>query len=427
MPRFIIHGQNPLSGALHPSGNKNAALPMLAASLLTDEPVILNNVPDIQDVSVMLEILDDLGVSIERKKKRLTLCADSLKKQRLKPSLCGLVRGSILFAGPLTARYGSCALYPPGGDVIGHRRLDTHFQGLRALGVKIKKNKTFSFHAARLQGAYILFDEASVTATENIMMAAALASGKTTIYNAACEPHVHDLGLLLNKMGARIKGLGTNTLNIQGVRRLRGARHTVSPDYTEIGSFVAAAAATRGRLTISSLSDQSALPILERGFNKLGVQWKITKRSLALPARQPLVIGQEEEEEAAILKFEDGTWPSFPSDLMSVALVLATQAKGNILFFEKLFESRMYFVDQLIGMGARLIQCDPHRVMVTGPCSLHGARIATPDIRAGMALIIAALCAKGQSVIENADIIDRGYENVDKKLRALGADIVRVD
>ncbi|NKB25128.1 MAG: UDP-N-acetylglucosamine 1-carboxyvinyltransferase [Kiritimatiellae bacterium] len=423
--RFIVHGQRHLEGTLTPVGNKNAALPMLAASVLTDRPITLKNVPLIKDVLVMLDILEDLGVSVEQKGRTFTLCARSLKKTRLDPTLCHLVRSSILFAGPLTARHGNAHLHPPGGDVIGHRCLDTHLHGLRTLGTIIKGGRSYSLTAKQLKGSFILFDEASVTATENIMMAATLAQGTTTLYNAACEPHVHDLGLLLNKMGAQISGLGTNCVKIKGVKQLNGATHTIGPDYIEIGSFVAAAAATKGSLTIQTKLDPLIFPILERTFRKLGICWKSSGKNLILSNKQTLRI--QKDVGSSIPKIEDGTWPAFPSDLMSVVIVLSTQLHGTILFFEKLFESRMYFVDQLIGMGAQIVQCDPHRVLVNGPARLHGYHMASPDIRAGMALVIAALCAKGKSIIENAQVIDRGYERIDEKLQALGADIVRED
>ena len=423
MPRFIINGQRRLSGALRPSGNKNAVLPMLAASVLTDQPVTLRNVPQILDVKAMLELLTSLGVTVQAKDDTVTLQASGVRRRRLDAALCQRVRTSILLAGPLAARHGRAILYPPGGDVIGRRRLDTHFYGLQQLGITVEGGRYFSFRRKELRGADILLDEASVTATENILMAAVLAEGETTLFNAACEPHVQDLGRLLVKMGARIEGLGTNFVRITGVPSLHGAEHTVGPDHIEIGSFIAAVAATGGDLTVEGIADPQPLRVMERAFHKLGVQWTWADGQLRLPARKKLRV--QWDVGMAIPKIEDGIWPAFPSDLMSVALVLATQAKGSILFFEKLFESRMYFVDRLVDMGAHLIQCDPHRVMVTGPSRLHGAVLSSPDIRAGMAVIVAALCAKGQSVIENAQMVDRGYENIDAKLRALGADISR--
>ena len=385
---------------------------MLAASVLTDEPITLHNLPLIQDVEVMLLLLSQLGVSISRSDRTITLCAKGLKSRRLERELCRRVRASLLLAGPLAARHGRAALYPPGGDVIGRRRLDTHFQGLRALGIAVEGGEFYTFRRKQLAGAEILLDEASVTATENILMAATLADGETTIFNAACEPHVQDLGELLNKMGAKIEGLGTNMLKIRGATRLRGAEHTIGHDYIELGSYMVAAAATRGELQVASIkNDFGAMRVMERTFYKLGVGSK------TLRIRKDLG--------SAIPKIEDGAWPAFPSDLMSAAIVLATQARGSVLFFEKMFESRMYFVDRLIEMGAHIVQCDPHRVVVDGPARLHAIHMSSPDIRAGMAMLIAALCAKGRSVIDNAEMIDRGYENVVDRLRALGADIER--
>ncbi len=425
MARFIIQGGHPIGGAFRPLGNKNAVLPMLAACVLTDEPVVLDNVPRILDVENMLLLLAGLGVDVSRRGHAVTLGAGNLKSTALDPALCQRVRGSILLAGPLAARHGSAVLHPPGGDVIGRRRLDTHFEGLARIGIGMTA-QAGAFHLRRrrsFRGADLLLDEASVTATENILMAAALAPGRTVIRNAACEPHVQDLGALLSKMGACISGLGTNRLEIQGVERLGGARHRVGPDYIEIGSLLAAAAATGGELTVTDLPDATALEVMQRAFARLGVTWKIHGGTLRLPARQSLRVRRDLGD--AIPKMEDGIWPAIPSDLLSVALVLATQTRGEILFFEKLFESRMYFVDRLLEMGATLVQCDPHRVLVSGPARLRAQHITSPDIRAGMALIIAALCAKGRTVIEQAEMVDRGYERIDARLRALGARIQR--
>ncbi len=423
MSHFIIHGQKRLSGTYTPVGNKNAVLPMLAAAVLTDEPVTLHNVPQILDVQVMLELLESIGVSVEQKGRSATLQAGRLRKCRLNPDLCGRVRSSILLAGPLAARHGRAILYPPGGDVIGRRRLDTHFYGLRALGITVEGGRYYSFRRKQLRAANLLLDEASVTATENVLMAAVLAPGTTTVFNAACEPHVQDLCALLNKMGARIEGLGTNFLKVEGVERLHGATHTVGPDYIEMGSFIAASAATGGELRIEDVPGSGALEVIERSFEKLGVSLGGENDQVVLSSRQKLRVQRDIGQ--AIPKIEDGPWPAFPSDLMSVAIVLASQAKGTILFFEKMFESRMYFVDRLIEMGAHIIQCDPHRVLVAGPSKLRGTHLTSPDIRAGMAVLVAALCAKGESTIENAQMIDRGYEQIDARLRALGADIVR--
>lgn len=423
MSRFLITGQRRLSGTFTPAGNKNAALPMLAASLLTDQPVVLRNVPDIQDVRVMLELLERLGVAVESKAGTVTLRAAGIRRTKLDRALCRKVRASILLAGPLTARTGRAVVHPPGGDIIGRRRIDTHLAGLRALGVKVEGGDFYTFRAKARHGADILLDEASVTATENLMMSAVTATGTTTLYHAACEPHVQDLGALLNKMGARISGLGTNRITIEGVERLGGADHTVGPDYIEVGSYLCAAAATGGELRVAGFADTQIRAVMQRAFAKLGLTWKQEGDQLLQPAHRYFRV--QRDLGGAVPKIEDGAWPSFPSDLMSVAIVMATQARGSILFFEKMFESRMYFVDRLIEMGARVVQCDPHRVLVEGPARLHGIHMSSPDIRAGMAMLIAALCARGTSVIESGQVIDRGYERVDEKLRALGAEIVR--
>lgn len=424
MSRFIIHGGRRLSGTYTPGGNKNAVLPMLAACVLTDEPVTLQNVPLIEDLRSMLGILEALGAHVSLQGHAVTVNARGLRRTRLDPALCRRVRSSILFAGPLTARLGRATLAPPGGDVIGRRRLDTHFQGLQALGITVAGGREFAFRGKALAGTAIVLDEASVTATENVMMAAVLARGRTVIFNAACEPHVMDLGLMLQKMGARISGLGTNRLEIEGVERLNGTTHEVQPDAIEIGSFVTAVAATGGELRVAGVPFEP-LWIIGKTLERLGIRIELDGHALHVPPRQHLRIRRDFG--GAIPKIDDGPWPMFPTDLMSVAIVAATQAHGSVLFFEKMFESRMYFVDSLIGMGAGIVVCDPHRVLVTGPSRLHGTPMASPDIRAGMALLIAALTAKGQSVIGNAQTIDRGYEEVDARLRALGADIVRED
>ena len=424
MPRFIIKGGKPIHGRHVPPGNKNAVLPMLAACLLTDEPVRLTCIPLIQDVMTMLEILDDLGVSVERVGHRVTLCAKGIRKRKLHPKLCQMVRSSILFAGPMVARYSRVTLSPPGGDVIGRRRLDVHFDGLRQLGVHVGGKDNYTFRTRKITPGSILLEEASVTATENVIMAACLGEGSTTVFNAACEPHVQDLCALLNKMGADISGIGTNYLTIVGRSKLHGATHRVAPDYIDAASFLAAAAITGGELTVTHAPPEVFKPIA-RGFRKLGIRWSRDGKAICLDANRKLRI--QNDFGAQIPNVEDGPWPGFPSDLMSVAIVVASQAAGTMLFFEKMFESRMYFVDRLINMGARIVQCDPHRVIVTGPASLHGTRQSSPDIRAGMALLLAALCARGETIIENAQSIDRGYEQVDRRLRQLGADIERED
>ncbi len=423
--RFIIKGQRRLSGTFRPVGNKNAALPMLAACLLTDEAVTLRNLPRIADVQVMLELLEGLGVEVQlaHAQRSVTLRAARVRRVRLDRELCRRVRASILFAGPLVARTGRASIFPPGGDVIGRRRVDTHLAGLRAMGVKIEGGEFFSFRAKRLRGASLLLEEASVTATENLLMAAATAEGVTTLHNAACEPHVQDLGALLVKMGARIDGLGTNRIRVEGVERLHGAVHAIGPDYIEAGSYLAAAAVTGGELTVHDFGGDEARAVIGRAFSRLGVAWKAETDAVHQPAHRNFRIRRDLG--GAIPKIEDGIWPMFPSDLMSVALVVATQARGCALFFEKLFESRMYFVDRLIEMGARIVQCDPHRVVVEGPARLHGIHMSSPDIRAGMAMLIAALAARGTSIIDSAEVIDRGYEDVVERLRALGADVER--
>ena len=423
MSKFIINGGKPIGGTFHPRGNKNAVLPMLASCVLTDQPVVLHNVPLINDVKVMLELLESIGVQVALEDHTVTLCAKSLKTTELDQDLCARVRTSILLAGPLTARHGGATIYPPGGDVIGRRRLDTHFYGLRSLGAEISTNETYRFKAGPLNAWKMVFDEASVTATENTLMAATLAKGTSTIYNAACEPHVQDLAHLLNEMGADISGIGTNNLTIHGVEKLHGAEYTVQPDFIEVGSYIAASIVTGGQLTIPNAGDPLTLQVMQRTFSKLGVEWTRDGRTLVVP--QQTVRSIRPDEGNATPKIEDGIWPAFPSDLMSVCIVLATQTQGTALFFEKMFESRMYFVDHLMAMGANIIQCDPHRVVVIGPTQLRGSKLTSPDIRAGMAMLIAACCAEGESVINNAQVIDRGYEAIEERLTALGADIVR--
>ncbi|MDF7798699.1 UDP-N-acetylglucosamine 1-carboxyvinyltransferase [Pontiellaceae bacterium B1224] len=425
MAKFIINGGNPIGGIFNPRGNKNAVLPMLASCVLTDQPVILHNVPLINDVNVMLELLESIGVEISLEDHTVTLCAKGLKTTELDPELCAKVRTSILLAGPLTAGHGGATIYPPGGDVIGRRRLDTHFYGLRSLGADITTDSAYRFKAGPLRAWKMVFDEASVTATENVLMAATLAEGTSTIYNAACEPHVQDLANLLNAMGAQISGIGTNMLAIQGVAALHGAEYTVQPDFIEVGSYIAASVATGGSLTIPSAGEPQTLQVMQRAFSKLGVDWTRDGRDLIVPQQPDRIIRPDEGN--ATPKIEDGIWPAFPSDLMSVCIVLATQTQGTALFFEKMFESRMYFVDHLMAMGANIIQCDPHRVVVIGPTQLRGSSLTSPDIRAGMAMLIAACCADGQSVINNAQVIDRGYESIEGRLTELGADIVRIN
>lgn len=424
MTKLIIEGGQPLRGTFSASGNKNAALPMLAASLLTSEPVTLHNVPAIRDVQVMMDLLEAYGVTIERTGSSVTLTAARLSSRTPDPDLFNKVRASILLAGPLAARTGKAELHPPGGDVIGRRRIDTHIEGLAKLGYRFRSDSKIRFsRKGPARGASMLLDEASVTATENILMAATLAVGETVIYNAACEPHVQNLGEFLIAMGAKISGLGTNRITVRGVRELHGAEQTIGPDYVEIGSYMAATFATGGRVRFKGLAGRPELDVIGKAWTKLGAAWKKTGQDLVVDGTLSREIVDDVGQ--AIPKLDDGIWPSFPSDLMSVAIVLATQCRGSMLFHEKLFESRMVFVDRLIEMGARIVQCDPHRVLVQGPCQLQGIAMSSPDIRAGIALLIAALCAEGTSVIHSAEVIDRGYERIDQQLAMLGAAIRR--
>ena len=424
MSRLIIRGGNRIAGMHRAPGNKNAALPMLTAALLTDETVTLDNLPIIDDVKTTLLQLEKLGVDVtlDSAARRVSLRAGKLKSTCLDRTLCAKVRSAILFAGPLLGRCGRATICQPGGDLIGRRRVDTHINGLRALGASVTPRNGYAFRSRGLAGAHILLDECSVTATENLVMAAVLAKGRTTLYHAACEPHVQNLCRLLNAMGASISGIGTNRLTIDGVERLHGATARIGADFIEAGSYLTAAVVTGGALTIEGIEAED-FAVLEGPFRKFGVKWTIQNGTLTLPAAQKLRTAYDFGD--AIPKIEDGPWPAFPSDLMSILIVLATQTRGTTLFFEKMFESRMYFVDHLISMGARIVQCDPHRVVVTGPAVLHGTSVASPDIRAGIALLIAALAARGETVILNADSIDRGYEEVDVRLRALGASVER--
>ena len=426
MSRLVINGRKTLSGTHRVSGNKNAALPMIAAALLTPDPVRISNLPDIDDVARMLEVAKSFGVDVvhDAKAGLVTLTAARPRRAKIDPVLAARIRTSFLFAGPLLARFGRVSLPPPGGDAIGHRRLDTHFAGFRALGAKaIIGRRTLGFRGT-LKGADILLDEASVTATENIMMAAVLAKGRTEIYNAACEPHIVDLAAMLCQMGAHIAGAGTNRIVIDGVESLHGCDVRVGCDYIEAGSYITAAAVTGGELTLTGI-DPEPFAVLENAFARFGVTWTIdaAKGTLHYLPRKRLKMKYDLGD--AIPSIADGTWPAFPSDLLSILIVLATQTRGTCLFFEKMFESRLYFVDHLKQMGAKIVQCDPHRVVVTGPCTLIGEKVTSPDIRAGIALVIAALCAKGETVIQNAESIDRGYVSVEDSLGALGANVVR--
>jgi UDP-N-acetylglucosamine 1-carboxyvinyltransferase len=424
MERFIIEGGRELSGVVVPSGNKNAALPMLAACLLTEEPVVLRNVPAIRDVGTMIELLQAIGVEVQDDQRgTLRLQAHNVNPLQFDATLFRNIRGSVLLAGPLLTRFGAVDLPAPGGDMIGRRRVDTHMLAFKALGADLAFDEVFRLSARRLQGSDILLDQASVTGTENAIMAAVLARGTTILRNAASEPHVQELCRLINGMGGRIEGIGSNTLTIHGVDRLSGAEFTIGSDFMEIGSFIGLAAVTGGEILIKRAVPEH-MRMIALVYERLGVRIEIQGDDILVPRGQSLTIMPDLG--GAIPEIADMPWPAFPPDLMSVAIVVATQAAGTVLFHEKMFESRLYFVDKLIGMGARIILCDPHRAVVQGPAWLHGDELVSPDIRAGMALLIAALCARGQSIIRNVVQIDRGHEHIDAKLRALGARIERV-
>ena len=423
MEQFMIQGGIPLHGTVIPSGNKNAALPILAATLLTDKPVILHNLPNIGDVQTMLSLLEGMGVQVQRHGNHsVTLHASDIRSTRPDPYLFSQVRGSMTLLGPMLARTGEIELTLPGGDRIGRRRIDTHLLALEALGAQLEHNDRFAMHTAGLRGADIWLDKASVTGTENTIMAAALAKGETMLRNAASEPHVQELCHQLNGMGAHIEGIGSNVLRIQGRECLDGGEWTIGPDYMEVGSFIGLAAVTGGEILIKNAAPEY-LGMIRMVFQRMGVRFEIGGADLLVPAGQQLEI--VDDLGGAVPKIDDAPWPGFPSDLMSIALVVATQARGTVLMHEKMFDSRLYFVDRLISMGARIILCDPHRAVVVGPSSLHGETLQSPDIRAGMALLIAALCAEGESVIHNISQIDRGYERIETKLQALGAQIER--
>ncbi|MBR2920144.1 MAG: UDP-N-acetylglucosamine 1-carboxyvinyltransferase [Kiritimatiellae bacterium] len=421
-----IQGGKTISGVHAVPGNKNAVLPMIAASLLTAEPVTLTNVPAISDVSTMLDAARSFGTKVTRDVKAgtVTLVSPKLKTAKISAELASKIRTSFLFAGPLLARVGRASLPPPGGDAIGHRRLDTHFAGFKALGAKaVAGRKTLRFKG-ELKGARILLDEASVMATENILMASVLAKGRTVIYNAACEPHIVDLANMLNLMGAKITGAGTNLISIEGVETLAGCTARVGCDYIEAGSYVAAAAVTGGEILLTGI-DPEPFAVMEGAFKRFGVTWTIDAKEKTLRYIPKKRLKMRYDLGDVIPSVSDGPWPAFPSDMMSVLIVLATQTRGTCLFFEKMFESRLYFVDSLRQMGAKIVQCDPHRVVVTGPSQLYAGSFTSPDIRAGIALVIAALAAKGVSTINNAKVIDRGYVAVEENLKALGANIER--
>jgi UDP-N-acetylglucosamine 1-carboxyvinyltransferase len=425
MERLVIEGGHPLMGDVTPAGNKNAALPILAAALLTDCDVILHNIPRIGDVGTMLQLLAELGVAIRDEGATLRLCARNARFATPRPELFQQVRGGMLLAGPMLGRFGQAIMPLPGGDRIGRRRVDTHLLALEAMGAQIEfDHYGFTMRAAGLHGADILLDEASVTGTENAIMTAALARGTTIIRNAASEPHVQDLCSLLNCLSAKISGIGSNTLTIEGVERLGAGEFTISPDYLEVGSFLGLGAVTPGEIRIHGIVPEHMRMINFIFRERLGVRLEMTGDVLTIADEQDLCI--REDIGGAVPKIDDAPWPQFPADLMSIALVVATQAKGTVLIHEKMFESRLYFVDKLIGMGAKIILCDPHRAVIVGPAELHGQELSSPDIRAGMALLIAALAAKGVSTIANVGQIDRGYQQIDQKLRGLGGRIERV-
>jgi UDP-N-acetylglucosamine 1-carboxyvinyltransferase len=427
VPKFVVEGGRRLKGSIRPAGNKNAALPMVAAALLTDEEVILENVPDIRDVRTLLDLVRSLGAEVEwRGANEVRIRAREISKGQLDPSAAARIRASILLAGPMLARTGEMRLPPPGGDVIGRRRMDTHFLALQALGAEFGYFRdAYGLHSEkRLVGANVFLDEPSVTATENALMAASLATGTTLLRNAAAEPHVQDLCHMLAGMGCEISGIGTNRLEIQGVDRLGGGRFRISSDHIEVGSFIGLAGVTRGEILIEDAAPHFLDSTLI-GFGRLGIQVEIRGEDVFVPGDQEMRIQMDLG--GYIPKIDDGPWPAFPADLTSIALVAATQCEGTILIHEKMFESRMFFTDKLVSMGARLILCDPHRVVVIGPSRLRGGTVESPDIRAGMALLIAALGAEGDSEIYNTGQIERGYQRIDERLRALGAKIERMD
>ena len=423
MDKFIIDGGVVLNGEVTPSGNKNAALPILSACILTDQPVILHNLPDILDVQTMRALLESLGVKINVMDAHTwEVTASEIHPAELDPELCRNIRASILLAGPMLARAGYIILPPPGGDVIGRRRVDTHILALQKLGASLQYNRSFTFRCKELVGADILLDEASVTATENAIMASVLAKGTTTLRNAASEPHIQELCHFLNGLGANIKNIGSNTLEIEGVTSLHGGEFTIGPDYLEVVSFIGAAAITKGSITVKNAGPKY-LSMVKLVFNRMGVDWEADNEDIIVPSDQCLCI--EPDLDNAIPEISVMPWPAFPTDLMSIAIVVATQSKGSVLFHDWMYPSRMFFTDKLVSMGAQIVLCDPHRCIVQGPTRLIGDDMAGPDIRAGMALLLAALSADGKSTIRNIRQIDRGYEKIDEKLAGLGASIKR--
>jgi UDP-N-acetylglucosamine 1-carboxyvinyltransferase len=420
---FQIEGGHPLSGRVRASGNKNGALPILAACLLTDEPVLLTNLPRIRDVDTMMGLLSSLGAEVDWTGPNEARIHAQEISHEVDQVFASRIRASFLLAGPLLARLGRASVPPPGGDVIGRRRLDPHIHAFAELGATHELGERYEL-SGRLQGAHIHLDEASVMATENVVMAASLAPGKTMISNAASEPHVQDLCRFLSSLGAKIEGIGSNVLHVAGVERLFGGSYAIAPEHIEVGSFIGMAAVTGGDITVEGIAPDDLWPVLPV-LRRLGIEVEVGDDWVRVPPDQQLVI--VDDLGGAIPKVEDGPWPAFPADLTSIAVIIATQARGTVLIFEKMFESRLFFVDKLVSMGARIILCDPHRVVVTGPAALYGQRMSCPDFRAGMAMVIAALCAEGTSTIGDAYQIDKGYERIDERLRGLGARIERVE
>lgn len=425
MHEYLIEGGFPIKGTVRASGNKNAALPCIAAALLSEEPVILHNIPEIEDTAVMLNILQSFGAKASNiGKHSWKIEAKNIESMCIPVELSKKIRASILFAGPMLARCGKAEMLPPGGDVIGRRRLDTHFFALEQLGARVKIDGHFTFVANKLIGTEIFLDECSVTATENALMAAVLAEGVTVITNAASEPHIQDLCNMLNLMGAKISGIGSNILTIKGVSKLGGCEFTIGPDYMEIGSFIGLAAVTKGSINIEGVENLDLRP-LKIGFSKLGISWTQKGSCISVSAVQEMKVNADIG--SKIPKIDDSPWPGFPPDLTSIMTVVATQVEGTVLIFEKMFESRMFFVDKLISMGAQITLCDPHRAVVSGPSVLHCDHLVSPDVRAGMAMVIAAMIAHGESRISNVYQIERGYENLVERLRALGAHITTIN
>jgi UDP-N-acetylglucosamine 1-carboxyvinyltransferase len=425
--KFVIEGGVPLSGTIVPAGNKNAALPLLACSLLTSEEIVLHNVPVIRDVEAMLSLLADLGVDVERRgENTVALRGDGAGKTAVDAALAEPIRASFLVAGPLLTRFGAALMPPPGGDVIGRRRLDPHLDAFRALGAEVGHGRDIDIKAPQggLRACDFFMDEPSVMGTENALMAAALIDDTTVIRNAASEPHVQDLARMLVKMGAAIEGIGSNVMTVHGLSELGGCDHAVSPDHIEIGSFMALAGVTGGELTIKSCVADD-LRMIRLAFGRLGLKSEMRDGDCFVAGGQELRVERDAGDYQS--KIEDGPWPAFPADLTSIAVALATQAEGSVLIFEKMFENRLFFVDELITMGAEITICDPHRAIIIGPRKLRGQRLSSPDIRAGMAKLIAALCAEGRSEIHNVRQIDRGYERIDERLRELGANIERLE